>query len=317
MALTDRTYISDRFVLELDDGGPVGTIQTIEGGNLKSAGTVEEKIGRSAITTKYPARPQYEDVTIQVGMVMAPRFWKWVRTSFGYNAKRQNGSIVALDYDNQQRWRRTFYGALISEVTFPALDGAAKEPAYLTVKFAVERMDVQDGGGGKYQPSESIAPQKGKPPVPEWEKQRTWLPSNFTFKVDKVDGGKNTPTAKIESFTVKQNIIVCPTGPELIPTKEPGRVEFPNLAVTIMERDQKPWLDWYQKFVRDGEHDPGNESPGQIEYLERDTNTRLLTLSFYNLGILAVNPVKHDSKQAQIQKTKIDMYCEKIDLKAG
>ena len=53
---------------------------------------------------------------------------------------------MALDYDNNQRWRRTFTGALITEVTFPALDGAAKEPAYLTVKFAVESMKIEKSG---------------------------------------------------------------------------------------------------------------------------------------------------------------------------
>jgi phage tail-like protein len=304
---TSRTYISDRFVLELD-GQYVGTLQSIEGGTLKSAGVVEEKIGKESLVTRYPGRPQYDDITIQVGMTMAPRFWEWLSKSFNYEAEKKDGAIVALDYDNHERWRRDFYGALIAEVGFPALDGAAKEPAYLTVKIAVEKIDVKKSSG-KHAGEQD--------PKNEWEKQRLWLPSNFSFKVDKFGAGKKLPNAKVEAFTVKQNVITVPVGKELIAKKEPGRVEFPQLSVTVMERDADQWLKWYQEFVRDGEHTPGNESNGHIEYLKRDTNAQLLVLDIYSMGILEVSPVKHDSKQAQIQKLKISLYCERMELKPG
>src|SRR5438105_4237856 len=110
-----RTYISDRFVLELDDGKFVGTLQSVEGIGLK-ADVVDDKMGGEVITTKYPGRPKFDDVTISVGMAMAPRFWEWIKASFNqYDAQRKNVAIVALDYDNQQRWRRTFRDALITE----------------------------------------------------------------------------------------------------------------------------------------------------------------------------------------------------------
>lgn len=304
---SQRTYISDRFVLELD-GQYVGTLQSIEGGTLKSAGVVEEKVGARSLVTRYPGRPQYDDVTIQVGMTMAPRFWQWIQKSFNYDAEKKNGAIIALDYDNNERWRRDFYGALIAEVGFPALDGAAKEPAYLTVKIAVEKIDIKKSSGKQ---------QAEADPNNEWEKQRLWLPSNFSFKVDKFGTGKKQPNAKIEAFAVKQNIITVPVGKELIATKEPGRIEFPQIAVTVMERDAQNWLKWYEEFVRDGNHEPGKESDGHIEYLKRDTSTPLVILDIYSMGILEVSPVKHDSKQAQIQKLKISLYCERMELKPG
>ena len=93
---SSRTYISDRFVIELD-GQYVGTLQSIEGGTLKSAGVVEEKIGKESLVTRYPGRPQYDDITIQVGMTMAPRFWEWLQKSFNYDAEKRD----ALD-----RWAR-------------------------------------------------------------------------------------------------------------------------------------------------------------------------------------------------------------------
>ena len=71
-----RPYISSRFVLELDDGGGsqnVGTLQSIEGGSFKSD-VVDEKVGNQAIVMKYSGRPKFDEVTVQIGMAMAPRF---------------------------------------------------------------------------------------------------------------------------------------------------------------------------------------------------------------------------------------------------
>ena len=153
-------------------------------------------------------------------MAMAPRFWKWIAKSFSYEAERRNGALVALDFDNRERWRRNFFGALIKEVTFPTLDGSAKDPAYLTIKFVVENLKTTAA-----RRATSTLPSKS--PKGEWEKQRLWLPSMFTFKVDSLTGD-NQETVKVESFSVKQEVIDVPVGGKLLTTKEPGRVDFPQ-----------------------------------------------------------------------------------------
>jgi phage tail-like protein len=312
-----RPYISSRFVLELDDSGSgqyMGTLQSIEGGTFKSE-VLEEKVGGSGAVTKYPGRPKFEDVTIQVGMTMAPRFWRWLAKSFTYDAQRVDGSLVALDFDNRERWRRRFSGALIREVTIPTLDGAAKEPAYLTVKFAVETIKEEQSGNNKY-PGE----QQYKD---EWERQRMWLPSMFTFKVDGISRDP-TETCKIDSFSIKQEIIENPIGKFLENQKEPGRVEFPTIGVTILQRDAGPWMKWWDALVREGKHVLSQQHTGHIWFLPRDAvgsgqlqRKPLLTLDLFGVTILGLGPVKHDSKQNQLQKVKLDLACERIDLKGG
>lgn len=312
-----RPYISSRFVLELDDSGSsqyMGTLQTIEGGTFK-ADLLEEKVGGHGAVIKYPGRPKFDDVTIQVGMAMAPRFWRWLKKSFSYEAERVDGSLVALDYDNKERWRRRFGNALIKEVTFPTLDGAAKEPAYLTVKFAVESLKEEAAGGNQY-PSE----QQFKD---EWERQRMWLPSMFTFSVDGISKDP-AETCKIDSFTIKQEVIENPIGRFLENQKEPGRVDFPNLSVTILQRDAGPWMKWWDALVREGKHLKSQQHDGHIWYLPRDAvgsgqlkNKPLLTLDLFGVTILGLGPVKHDSKQVQLQKVKLDLALERIDLQGG
>ena len=46
-------------------------------------------------------------------------------------------------------------------------------------------------------------------------------------------------------------------------------------------------------------------------------NQPLVTLDLYGMGILGISPVKHDTKQEQMQQVKVDLYCESIDLKPG
>ncbi len=306
---SQRAYISSRFMLELDGAETVGTLQSIDGGAFKSD-VVEEQVGKEGQATRYPGRPKYDDITVQVGMAMAPRFWNWIKDSFNYDAKRKNGAIIALDYDNHERWRRTFQGALITEVGFPALDGGAKDPAYMTVKFAVERIKEEKPKNEKHK-----AEQEDQD---EWKKQGLWLPSNFTFKMDHFNGD-NHLNAKIDAFTVKQSVIECPTGGFLETTKEPGRVEFPKFSITVLQKDAEPWMEWYDQFVRQGLHLPSQEKTGHITYLKRNMklSEALITLHLHGLGVLGVAPVKHDAKQEQMQQVKVDLYCESIELEPG
>ena len=300
-------FIASRFVLKLDGDGEVGTLQSVEGGAFKSAGIADEKVGKEGLVTRFPGRPQFEDITIQVGMTMSKRFWDWLDASMKYTPIRKDGAIIALDFDNKVRWERKFSGALITEIGFPALDGASKEAAYLTVKFAIESIKEVPADRRSY-PAEQEN-------VDEWKKQRQWLASNFTLKIDGLSSGEKL-TAKVEAFTIKQAVIDCPTGGFLETTKEPGRIDFPNLSVTILQQDSKPWMEWYEKFVREAHYNSENEKTGHITYLARDVDQGqpLMTLDIFGLGITAISPVKYDAKQEQVQRVKVDLYCESMSL---
>src|SRR3954451_16659309 len=60
---------------------------------------------------------------------------------------RKDGAIVAADFDFKAVSRAEFFTALLTEVTFPSLDAAAKDPAYMTLKFAPEHTTVKAAGG--------------------------------------------------------------------------------------------------------------------------------------------------------------------------
>jgi hypothetical protein len=94
--------------------------------------------------------------------------------------------------------------------------------------------------------------------------------------------------------------------------------------VTILQRDADPWMRWWDDFVRAGNHQHSKEKNGHISFLTREAGNRgiltgnpLVTLNIFGMGILGVSPVKHDSKKADLQKVKLDLYCESMELKPG
>ncbi len=135
-----RPYAGGMFALELEEGGknfPIGFINTIDGGSFKST-AVKQLIGDDPLTHYFAGAPMYDDITLTVGMATAPPFWDWVKESLKRKPTRRSGAIVHYDFKRRERMRRTFTNAVLSEITFPALDGSAKTNATLTVKLSPE-----------------------------------------------------------------------------------------------------------------------------------------------------------------------------------
>jgi hypothetical protein len=51
---------------------------------------------------------------------------------------------------------------------------------------------------------------------------------------------------------VKQSVAAEHVGELREMTKEPGRIEFPNLKVTFSETSAQSWRDWFEDFVVKG-----------------------------------------------------------------
>src|SRR5262249_41577276 len=131
---------------------------------------------------------------------------------------RRNGQISHADFNLQQTFEHEFYDALITETTFPALDGSSKEGGYLKCKIQPERVVTKIAPG----------PQLASDYSP---KQKMWMPSAFRLTLDQIDNMQYTN--KIESFTIKQGVKKLFTGADRFPQVEPTKIEFPNLSGTI------------------------------------------------------------------------------------
>jgi hypothetical protein len=230
---------------------------------------------------------KYNDFTVQLGLGMSKPMYQWIKASFDNKVARKDGAIIAADFNIKAKSERSFQNALITEIGFPALDAAAKDPAFLTVKFAPElTVDKVESVQLNAKPSN----------------QKLFLPSNFRISIGDLP---TTKVSKVDAFTVKQGFTES-TGLTLEPTK----IEFPNLVVTMAESQE--WSAWFDDFVIKGNNGQDKELTGKIEFLSPDLSRTLLRLSLAGVGIFHLAPVLPEPNDQTIRRIKVELYCEQM-----
>jgi hypothetical protein len=307
MGNLSSAYSAGRFALELDERQPVGFVRSIAGGQLKSDSIVS-MVGLDGVVNRHAGRPRYDDITVCVGMSMSPTFWRWIQACIDREPQRHNGAVVSNDFNHRERSRRTFYRALIAEIGFPALDAATKETASLTVKLSPERIIYEPGRGAKLAYAQSLN---------QNAKQKLWLASNFRFQLDRFKGDESLRYAKIDAFTVKQNIIDNPVGHELEARKEVGRLELPRLSVTFPEARLAEWMTWFRTAVVHGDR-KDQLTTGAITYFASDgKRTELMRLELDGVSLVALEADKHEAMAERIANIKATLNIESIKLRPG
>jgi hypothetical protein len=142
-----------------------------------------------------------------------------------------------------------FSEALITETTFPTLDGSSKEMATLKVKMQPEAVEFANGSNNRVHASSR-----------HHERQKLWPASAFAFELHNVDVRHTT---KIDSFTVKQGIKSYSTGRARFPHWEPTKLTFPDLSIYVPLAYADSLLDWYQRSMKGGKDPvPGAQQEG-------------------------------------------------------
>lgn len=290
-----RTYAAAHFALELDNKDEVGLFRSIEGGSIK-ADVMTYQNGANYDRWRQLGKPKFEDIKVQVGMSMSKPFYDWIEAFFDGKAERKNGAIVAADFYYAERARREFTQAMIKEMTFPKLDGQDKNAAYMSMAVAVEDIVFKKGEGRKLN-----APSGA-------QKQKLWTACNFSFRLDGFEQPCKRVT-KVDSFTIKQNVIEYHMGGARAPIKTPGAIDFPNIVFYVPESDAQPFLEHFAKRGVKGEV-PGRLT-GEITAYDNE-NKALFRLHYYGADITNVQPDKADSSSEEIKQVKIDLYTEKM-----
>jgi hypothetical protein len=290
-----RSFSAGNFVFNLQ-GINCGFVKSVDGGGI-SADVIEEPGRPGIFTKKHIGQPKYEDIQLTIGFGMAQTIYDWIAASWKQSYARKDGSIVVTDATLQAKSEREFFHALISEVTFPALDGSSKDAAYLTVKFSPEYTRSGQASG-------KVTP--GKTPA-----QKQFVAASFRLELDGIDCSK---VGKIDSFTVKQPVVADDIGNARDPQKSPGRLEFPNLRVAIAEAGAATWTAWFEDFVIKGNNDDAHEKSGAIVFLAPNLKDELGRVILHNVGIFALRPQAATEKIARVVA---ELYCEQMELQVG
>jgi len=291
-AAAARSFVGGRFALELEDQN-VGFLPSAEGGTA-TADVVAEKGSPGFYQKKHLAGIKYEDVVVNAGTGLSPAFYQWIQSAIDLDGQRKDGALVVADFDYKVRQRREFFRALITEVSFPALDAASKDAARLTVKIKPEITRLKSGEGKL---------------LPAVNKQKKWLVSNFRLNLGDLPVNK---VNKIDAFTFKQKTTEFRVGEGRDYEILPGDPEVSNLAFTLPESQAKPLYDWFEDFVIKGNNADDKEKTGSLEYLAPDLKTVLFRIDFTGVGIFALSPEKVEAGSENIRRVKAEVYVEQI-----
>jgi hypothetical protein len=300
-----RGYTAGWFALEMDNQAlPVGFVTQMDGGAFSSE-PVLDYTGKDMFVSKYAGKPKYDDITLGIGMPNSWRLFNWVKSSLDNKPERHGGALVG--YDNfagqAERSRRTFTDALISEITFPALDGASTSPANITLKISPETITYQLGA------TRLNAAQARDEAI----KQKRWSCQNFGMRLDGFWGQGSQRNASIESFTIKQAIMENATGDRLENTKWAGRVEYPNISISFDEPHMERWYQWYRECTECRV----TRRTGAISWYAPDLRTELMRLNLDGVGLLNLAVDRYEAGKEQIARGRATLFVESMSLQAG
>lgn len=221
-----------------------------------------------------------DGIGVQIGPSMGQPVNDWIESALSANYVRKSGELKAADFNSQTRSVREFKDALITEIGFPAADGASKDAAYLTLKFAPELVRWKNAGS-----TEGAAPSS----LPGFS------PSSFCFAIDGLPTGT---VSKVSPVTVRST---------------PEGLHFADVTITFAASDRDPWQAWYDDFVIEGQNHADKEKSGSIEFLDPTGEKSLLTVTLANLGISKITPDMgtdgNDRVQATVRVGGVSFLC--------
>ncbi len=291
-AAAARTYTAGKFALELD-GAVAGWLQSVKGGDARGDVVVESH-GVSSYPKKHLAQISYADIEMSLALPVAPSLVDWIEATLQGSLDRRDGAIVAVDAQYKELWRREFTSALITEVQFPAFDGASKDAAFLTVKLQPEYTSRAKGSGAKL----------GAPKA-----SKKSLSSNFRLALGNLDCSR---VMKVDSLAIKRQMVEDDLGDARGYAKVPGNFEVSDLVVTLPEAFAQDFVDLHEDFVIQGNCSDGDELKGKLELLAPDLLTVLSTIELSNVGIFAISDDVSSANADAIRTIKAELYVEKV-----
>jgi hypothetical protein len=294
-----RSYTAGHFELQLDGAPTTAYLKTVDGGYAK-ASLIDEPIGPENHRIKHTSTVDIDPFSVELGVSGATAVLKWIQSSWRKEWSRKNGQITHANFDLKTTFTHEFFDALITETTFPALDGASKDAAYLKVKVQPEKVITKKVSSGP-----QLIPHMGT-------KQKLWTSSAFRLSIDGLD--EMSYANKIDSFTIKQGVKKFYSGEDRFPQIEPTKIEFPHISGTIAAEYTDGLHDWYQKYVVKGQADPKAQKTGSLEFLTPDRKSTIFRINLFDVGLIGLSMQSSTANSDQIKRMKFELYVGRMDL---
>ncbi len=295
---TKRPYTTGHFELTIDGHVSTAYLKSVEGGNIKGQ-TLEEAIGATNARIKHMSTFDIEPMTIDFGISGATDVLKWIQSSWDKDWGRRSGQITHGNFEFASTFEHEFRDALIMETTFPTLDGASREAAYLKLKIQPEVVILRKGTG------RAIRGNLGT-------KQKSWTPSAFRLYLDGLD--ELQYTNKIEGFAITQGVQKLKTGEERFPEIEPTKITYPNLVGTIALEYADKLHAWSEKVLKTGWADPKAQKTGRLEFLDPTRTKVLFQINLFEVGIHDFRVEQSTANADKIKRARFELHVGQMKL---
>jgi hypothetical protein len=295
-AITKGTAAS-RLALELE-GQPAGILESVEGGNAFTEVLLEPP-GPDLIQRKRPGTVRFEDLIIRVPLGgNAKSLTNWIMDTLTKGPIPRNGAIVYADFNYTEVRRLEFFNALLTEVTFPALDAVSKNVAYIMLRITPQTTHLAGG--------------KGKGMAPPVANPKTTSSNFFRFNVQGLENACKG-ISQVGSIEVKRPVAKMAAGQEKFRQSASGLsgvLDCSMITLTLPPGDASPFYAWFDDLALKG--NPAGERVGLLEWLSRDLKTVMGSLLFGGLGIVRIVHDASEGNVDKVQKVHVEMYCETI-----
>lgn len=296
-AAADRAPLPGGFALQLD-GAAAGNLLNVDGG-MPYADVVEFRFGDETVFRKHPGTVHYDDIRLRSSLGMSRDYCDWLSNMVAHDPSSRSGAVLTGDARGNVVSANMFSHGLITELGFPACDAASKDPGFFSLTVAPELTRLDSPGGS----------------LPAAKKQKQWLPANFRLQIAGLEQAC-TRVNKIEALVFKQKVIESDIGEGRVITREPGKLEVPNLVFTLPEADLGQVMDWFTDFILHGNSQDESEKEGSLVFLSPDLREELIRLTFHHLGIFKLAPEPMQPAD-QVRRWRAEMYMEAAELSFG
>src|SRR5580765_2590404 len=124
--LGTRSFSAGFFQLTLDGEKTTAYLKSGEGVWMRHE-TITERYGTYNIPITHAVSADIDPVTFEFGLSGADSVLQWIKGSWSRKPTRRNGQIDHADFNGTVTYEHEFQNALITETTFPTLDGKSKE----------------------------------------------------------------------------------------------------------------------------------------------------------------------------------------------
>jgi hypothetical protein len=279
------------------DNVKCGLIQKFSGGDIEGEVTTLP-LAHDYYVKKHIGNVKYNAFDVQMGLSMGQPIKDWVDASLAMNYMRKSGELKAADFKRKVRHIRAFQDALLTEIGFPACDGAAKDAAFMSLKFQPWTVRNKKGDDSTVDNPADMA-------------QKHWHPSDFRFVIDGLDKAC-AKVSKIDAINIKQTVVRDHIGQERDYFEEPGKIEFPNIKIILSEEYSHDFFAWHEDFVINGNNEEEKHKSGSLVYLNRNRQKELLTLTLSGLGIFKISAAARENNKDEIARVTVECYCENV-----